>query len=172
MMKVPVLFALTGLIAGITATAANAETDEETLAKFEKNLAEAVVTNDTRIIEPMCADDFYAFDSTTGGRGTKADLIAGIQSKEAIVTEMKFPPFFVRIFGSTGFVQGTNEQTTLYKGKVIHGTYVWFDVFEKRGDHWMWIVSESTKVYSRITDKIICDKPYCERSQPGFSVKK
>jgi hypothetical protein len=172
MMKVPVLFALTGLIAGITATAANAETDEETLAKFEKNLAEAVVTNDTRIIGPMCADDFYAFDSTTGGRGTKADLIAGIQSKEAIVTEMKFPPFFVRIFGSTGFVQGTNEQTTLYKGKVIHGTYVWFDVFEKRGDHWMWIVSESTKVNSRITDKIICDKPYCERSQPGFSVKK
>ncbi len=172
MMRMSALTALIGLVASIAATAANAETDEETLAKFEKNLAEAVVTNDTKIIEPMCADDFYSFDSTTGGRGTKADLIAGIQSTEATVTAMKFPPFFVRIFGSTGFVQGTNEQTTLYKGKVIHGTYVWFDVFEKRGDQWMWIVSESTRVNSKITDKVICDKPYCARSQPGFSVKK
>ena len=154
------------------ATPASTQTDEQVLATFEKDLAKAVVTNDTSTIEPMCAEDFYSFDSTTGSRGTKADLLTNLRATDATVSNMKFPPFFVRIFGATGVAQGTNEQTAVYKGKVIRGTYVWFDVFEKRNGRWFWIVSESTQVNAKITDKVTCSQPYCARTQPGFIVKK
>jgi hypothetical protein len=161
-----------GCIATITATAAQAPTDQEILAKFEKNLAEAVITNDTRKIEPMWADDFYSFNSTTGSRSTKAQAMADIKATDAVVTDMTFPPFFIRIFGSTALVQGTNQQTAIYKGKTIKGSYVWFDVFEKRHGHWMWIVSESTEAGAKITDQVSCDQDFCARTQPGFTVKK
>jgi hypothetical protein len=155
-----------------TATAAQAPTDQEILAKFEKNLAEAVISNDTKQIEPMWADDFYSFNSTTGSRSTKAQAMADIKAMDAVVTDMTFPPFFIRIFGSTALVQGTNTQTALYKGKMIKGSYVWFDIFEKRNGHWMWIISESTEAGTKITDRVTCDQDFCARTQPGFSVKK
>jgi hypothetical protein len=174
MTRMCTLITLSGLFTAITITAspAFAETDQETLAKFERNLAEAVIKNDTAAIEPMWADDFYGFNSTTGDRETKAQVMADIKATDAVVNEMNFPPFFIRVFGSTAFVQGTNGQTATYKGKVTKGNYVWFDVFEKRNGHWMWIVSESTLVGAKTTDKVTCDQAFCARTQPGFSVKR
>lgn len=178
-MRKPIANGMAALLAGIAAThfagqamAQPADADAATLAKFEKDLAQAVVSNDISVIEPVCADDFYSFNSTTGHRGTKADLLADLRATDGIATEMKFPPFFVHIFGSTGFAQGTNEQVTLYKGKRIHGSYVWFDVFEKRNGRWVWIISESTEVNARITDKQMCKQPYCAPNQPGFTIKR
>jgi ketosteroid isomerase-like protein len=160
------------LIAG--GGAAAAQPPEQALAQIEKDFAQMQITKDPKTIDAVAAtmaDDFYAFDPTTGVRTTKAQLIHFIRGKDYVVTSVTFPPFFVRVFGSTAIVQGVNDSTASYKGEDDGGTFSWLDVFERRGDRWVWIFSQSSKVDDKITATIICDKTVCPTSQPGFSLK-
>jgi len=160
-----------GLLASATANKANEESPEATLTRIEKDFAETQITKDTKAVEPAMADDFYSFDPATGSRRSKAELIASIKPSEYVITSMSFPPFLIRVFGSTAIAQGTNDAVGMAKGKPFKVNFVWFDVFEKRNGHWVWIVSESSQENIKITTKNMCDKPYCAANQPGFSVK-
>ncbi len=163
-----------GLLANTAAAKQKTETAEKTLANFEKDFAQSQITKDAKLfarIEATMSDDFYWFDLTNGSRANKADVLEGIKSPDYVVTAMNFPPFSIHIFGSTALVQGTNDAAGSFKGKPWSGTYVWFDVFEKRDGRWVWIVSQGSKVDQKVTDKALCDKPFCAANQPGFSVK-
>ena len=164
------------LIAGLTIIHAKAQTAEETLAKIEKDFAAIQMTKNPKAIEAIAAvmsDDFYSFDPTSGVRLTKKDLIAVIQSPHYVASTMEFPPFFIRIFGSTAVVQGTNYELGSINEKEFSGTYAWFDVFEKRDGRWVWIVSQSSKVDDKITAKAVClTGSWCAGTQPGFSLHK
>ena len=163
-------------IAGLTAIPAKAQTAEETLATIEKDFATAQITKNPKAFEAIAAvmsDDFYSFDPTSGVRLTKKELIAAIQSPDYLASTMEFPPFFIRIFGSTAVVQGTNYELGSINGKEFSGTYAWFDVFEKRDARWVWIVSQSSKVDDKITAKAVClTGSWCDGTQPGFSLHK
>jgi ketosteroid isomerase-like protein len=153
---------------------ARQKTPEETLAKIERDFAEMQMTKDRTAIAAVAAtmsDDFYSFDPTTGQRISKAQLIAAIESPNFVVKSVKFPPLFIRVFGSTAVVQGVNDETVTYGGKDVTGTYAWFDVFEKRDGTWVWIVSESGKAGATLSGKVLCDRSLCSTSQPGFSLK-
>ena len=56
------------------------------------------------------SDGFYSFDPTSGVRLTKKELIATLESLQYVANKMEFPTFFMRIFGSTAVVQGTNYE--------------------------------------------------------------
>ena len=155
-------------------TPASTQTDEQTIAQFERNLAQAVITKDTTAIEAMWPADFYAFNLTTGTRSTRAEYRAGIKLKSYTVTAMHFPRFLVRVFGSTAIAQGTNDGS-LYavvqgKKKLIPFRNAWFDVFEKRNGRWVWLVSTSPFVGQKVTDKVVCTKPFCALNEPAFAV--
>lgn len=132
------------------------------------------LTKDHKAIEAVAAtmsDDFYSFDPTTGQRISKAQLIAAIESPAYVVKSMTFPPFFIRVFGSTAVVQGINDATLTSEGKDVTATYAWFDVFEKRDGKWVWIVSESGQAGDTLSGKVLCDRSLCSTSHPGFSLK-
>ena len=162
------------LIAGLIVTHAKAQTDEETLAKIEKDFAAMQISKSPKAIEAVAAvmaDDFYSFDPTTGVRLTKKELLDAIQSPHYVASKLEFPPFFIRIFGSTAVVQGTNYELGSVNQKRFSGTYAWFDVFEKRDGRWVWIVSQSSKVGDKITAKAVClTGSWCAGTHPGFSL--
>jgi hypothetical protein len=163
-----------GLLAATAVASQKMETAEETLANFEKDFAQSQITKDAKLfarIEATMSDDFYWFDLTNGSRSNKVDILEGIKSPDYVVTAMNFPPFSIHIFGSTALVQGTNDAAGSYKGKAWSGTYVWFDVFEKQDGRWVWLVSQGSKVDEKVTNKVLCDKPFCATNQPGFSLK-
>ena len=163
-------------IAGLTVIHAKAQTAEETLAKIEKDFATVQITKNPKAFEAIAAvmsDDFYSFDPTSGVRLAKKELIAALQSPQYVASKMEFPTFFIRIFGSTAVVQGTNYELGSINGKEFSGTYAWFDVFEKRDARWVWIVSQSSKVDDKITAKAVClTGSWCAGTQQGFSLHK
>ena len=163
-------------IAGLTVIHGKAQTAEETLAKIERDFATVQITKNPKAFETMTAvmsDDFYSFDPTSGVRLTKKELIAALQSPQYVACKMEFPTFFIRIFGSTAVVQGTNYELGSINGKEFSGTYAWFDVFEKLDGRWVWIVSQSSKVDDKITAKAVClTGSWCAGTQQGFSLHK
>jgi hypothetical protein len=165
------LFSL-GLVAGNIAIAGanTTETSEKTIVRYERILADAVISKDLRALEPIIAPDFYAFDPTTGRRSTRKDLLDGIKQKRFSVVSMNFRPYFVRVFGSTAIAQGSNTTTLRYKGKTLHFLESWFDVFGKRNGNWTWLVSSSPEVNAKITDKVVCKRPFCSLNEPPFAV--
>jgi len=163
-------------IAALTVIHLKAQTTEETLAKIEKDFAAVQLNKNPKAFEAIAAvmsDDFYSFDPTTGVRLTKKELITALQSPQYVASKMEFPAFFIRIFGSTAVVQGTNYELGSINGQKFSGTYAWFDVFEKRDARWVWIVSQSSKVDDKITAKAVClTGSWCAGTQQGFSLHK
>jgi Domain of unknown function (DUF4440) len=153
---------------------AAAQTPEAELATIEKNFAQVQITKDPKSIEALSAvmaKDFYSFDPTRGVRITKKQLLDAVASPKYIVTSMDFPPFFIHVYGSTAIAEGTNTSTATWDGQNVGGSFVWFDVFEKRNGRWIWIVSQSSKADEKIAADIHCDKFICTTSHPGFSLK-
>jgi hypothetical protein len=174
MTKIVSLAAILSLTISFAAMRVRAQTPEEALATIEKNFAQMQITKNEKTIEAVSAvmaDDFYSFNSANGVRSTKKQLLNAIRSPKYVVTSMDFPPFFIHVYGSTAIAEGTNTSTATWDGQNAGGSFVWFDVFEKRNGRWMWIVSQSSKADEKIADKIRCDKSICATSHPGFSVK-
>lgn len=174
MMTIRSVAAILGLTLNVAAIAATAQTPEEALAAIEKNFAQMQITKDPKTIQAVSAvmaDDFYSFNPTHGVRGTKKQLLDAIASPKYVVTSMDFPPFFIHVYGSTAIAEGTNTSTATWDGQDAGGSFVWFDVFEKRNGRWIWIVSQSSKADDKIAAEIHCDKSICAAGHPGFSLK-
>ena len=166
--------AILGLTLNVAAMKASAQTPEEALATIEKNFAQMQITKDPKTIEAVSAvmaDDFYAFDSANGVRSTKRQVLDAVTSPKYVVTSMEFPPFFIHVYGSTAIAEGTNTSTATWEGQDAGGSFVWFDVFEKRNGRWIWIVSQSSRADDKIASNIRCDKSICATSHAGFSLK-
>jgi hypothetical protein len=164
-----------GLGASLWVVGAQAGTDEETLAKFEKDYAQMQITKDPKAIAAVSAkiaEDYFFYSPTNGAIATKKALLAYIQQPDNIVTSMIFQPFFIKVFGSTAVVEGVNESTGHYGDRDTSGTFAWMDVFEKRHGHWVWLVGSSGRVDEKLTGNIRCDKTICTDSNrhPGFSL--
>ena len=170
MMKMFSVLMFFGLILNTSASNA-AETPEEALAKIEKDFAQAQITKDAKLfarVEAAMSDDFISLDPTVRSSVTKKQLLAFVESPDYVVSAMKFPPFLVRVFGSTAVVQGTNDTVASLNGKDASGSFVWLDVFEKRDGRWVWIVTQGGEVDAKVAAKVVCEKPHCH---PGFSLK-
>jgi ketosteroid isomerase-like protein len=166
--------AILGLTLNVAVIAAPALSPEDALATIERNFAQMQITKDPKTIaavSAVMADDFYSFNPTHGFRRTKKQLLDAIASPKYVVTSMDFPPFFVHVYGSTAVVEGTNTSKATWDGQDAGGSFVWFDVFEKRNGRWSWIVSQSSKADDKIVAEINCDKSICATSHPGFSLK-
>ena len=174
MIRILGVAAILGLTLNVAAMKASAQTPDEALATIEKNFAQMQITKDPKTIEAVSAvmaDDFYSFNPTNGVRRSKKQLLAAIASRKYTVTSMEFPPFFIHVYGSTAIVEGTNTSLATWDGQDAGGSFVWFDVFEKRNGRWIWIVSQSSKADDKIASNIRCDKSICAASHPGFSLK-
>jgi hypothetical protein len=172
----PLNLALALVLAGsLVAPSAHAQSDEQELAQIERDYAQVQISRDPKAIDAIAArmaDDFYFYDPISGVRATKLALIQSIRTGDYSVASMSFPPFVVRVFGSTAVVQGTNDGTQTVGGKDDSGAWAWLDVFEKRDGKWTWIFSESGKAGQALSAEVHCDKAICSRTQPGFSVKR
>jgi len=96
------------------------------------------------------------------------DVLATIEKNFA---QMQITKDFIHVYGSMAVAEGTNTSTATWDGQNAGGSFVWFDVFEKRNGRWIWIVSQSSKADEKIAANIRCDKSICATSHPGFSLE-
>jgi protein-disulfide isomerase len=89
------------VITGMTVTSASAETPEESIARIENEVAQAIINRDIKVLEERFADDFIGYGPTTLRKTTKTDIISAVKSGDYVVTAFKYPPFTIRVFGST-----------------------------------------------------------------------
>lgn len=167
---VAILFALS------ISSAAFAGTDEDELAKIEYDFAAMQITKDPGTIERVAAimaENFRFTDPARRDSGaSKAQMLRTIRSEKLIIASTDFRPFSIRVFGSTAIVEGVNTSVGTFDGKDIGGTFAWVDVFEKRGGHWMWLLSQSGQVGDKLSDKEPCSGPSCPAAHPGFSLRR
>jgi hypothetical protein len=145
-----------------------------TIVKIEKDFAEMQLTKDEKQIAAVEAviSDYLYYVSPATGVATKKELLDAIRSKDYVLTSTTFQPFVVKVYGSTAIVHCINSSIATVQGKDFSGTFVSFDVFEKRDGRWIWVSVVSGKVGDQLADKIVCNGSICSPNQPGFSLKK
>jgi ketosteroid isomerase-like protein len=119
--------------------------DAGTLRQLCRDWAGASVGLDVGRVSQIVADDWREIGST-GVIKTKEIALKGMQTREYKLESTEFGPMDVKMWGNAGVVQGSTTNTLLGDGP--HNTYkfAWMDVFEKRGNKWVVVRSEVTKL--------------------------
>ena len=130
----------------LCAVQAEAQTPEEEISQVEHEITQAIIKKDLAALEANIAADYSSYGYSSVKKATKADFIAAIKSPDYVVSNFKYASWDIRILGSTAVVQGSDEETSSYRGKDISSTDTWMDVFEKRDGHWMLVANECAKV--------------------------
>jgi Domain of unknown function (DUF4440) len=134
-----------GLVAAACLSTAHAESDQQLLTQIEYNIGRAIIKKDPTMLDVIFGDDFFSYSGEPNKR-TKQDWIANSVSPKLVITQFRYSPFDIRIFGTTAIVQGSNDDDAKYEGKNISGTYTWLDVFVKREGRWKLIANETVTV--------------------------
>lgn len=120
---------------------------EQELINLENGWAAAQVQGrlDLAFLEGILADDFVQ-TNWDGTSITKAQILAGLKSKEDVVTYSVGDDYKVRVYGDAAVVTGrwTGKQTS--KGKDASGQYRWTDTWIKKAGRWQCVASHSSKI--------------------------
>jgi uncharacterized protein (TIGR02246 family) len=130
------------------ATTAAAETTTDQLLDLEKQIATAVVRNDTAFIERVWDDDFVY----TGVRGEikgKKEILAEFKSGTLKFTEMKFDNQRVRAYGSTAIVTGRATTKGHSPQGEIRGEFRYTRVYVQRDGQWQLVAFQGTPINQR-----------------------
>lgn len=123
-----------------------AETAEKTFTDIEQAWGNAMSKKDVAYLTALLADDWSSI-SSDGKREGKAALLDVVKSGKLKITSFKVHDVKVRLLGDKyAVVQGYDDETSTYEGKDESGSYVWTDVFEKRGGKWIALNSQASKV--------------------------
>ena len=117
--------------------------DEQEIIDFSEAWAEAIVSNDAKLIGGFMADDW----TIVGENGTtgKAEFLAWVESGEvtheamAMIGEPR-----IRIYGETAVLTARVRNNGHYKGQPFSADEWTTDVFIRRRDEWLCVLSHLT----------------------------
>ena len=118
----------------------------QTLVQIEREWSEADVKKDVAALTRIMADDWTGIDFQ-GAVLTKAQALGEVskRSEDTGTSITTLANMKVRIFGSTAVINGTDVETSKYRGKDSSGEYIWTDIFVLRKGRWLAVSSQSTK---------------------------
>lgn len=118
-------------------------TDRDTILQLERDWTQSFVTMDIAANNRILADDYLGTEPD-GKRVTKANLIAGVKSGEALQSNrLNEDDVTVRFYGDIAVVNGS-ESWKQKDGKT--GRFIWTDIFVKRGGKWQVVASRDLEV--------------------------
>lgn len=128
----------------LTPVAVSAATaDEQALLNMEARFAKAFVAKDYAAVAGMYADDYHGRGSSSMTLDSKTSFLAPLKSRKLVFTSMVNHDLHAYVHGDTGYVLGADDEKTMYDGKDMSGTFMWLDVYQKRGGRWQLIASQS-----------------------------
>jgi predicted RNA-binding protein YlxR (DUF448 family) len=153
--------------------------DRAAIVAIAKKFVGMQVTKDKATLDAVAdsmADDFYFYDHTAGGVGSKQEILSllksRLESKEIVAPSFDFKPAMTRIFGSTGIAKYNITVVRTVDGKAIRKSRVIVDVFEKRNGRWVWVGAESEDIGEKVSGEVLCNGAICTPNEPGFEVKR
>ena len=132
----------------VLAQPARAPSDDSSVADTVKQLAVdwavAQKANDVNKLNQLIADDWV--DGSGAKAYTKESYLSSVKSGKMKMESYEFGPADVKVFGNVAVLQGSITETMITNGKAntLHVAYM--DVWVKRGDKWMVVRSQSTKL--------------------------
>jgi ketosteroid isomerase-like protein len=121
--------------------------DADTVMQLERDWADAAHKDfNTRRISQILADDWRSVGGT-GNIFTKESYLSYVQSgKSPRFESFEFGPADVKVLRNIAVVQGSGTATMNRDGQESILRAAWMDVFEKRGDRWVIVRSQSVKL--------------------------
>ena len=128
----------------------------QTLVQLEHDWSDADVKKDVASLNRIMADDWTGIDFE-GAVLTKAQALGEVakRSEDTGTTITTLSNMKVRIFGNTAIVNGTDVETSKYRGHDSSGEYVWTDIFVQRKGRWLAVSSQSTRRVAEKSDEVL-----------------
>ena len=116
---------------------------EETVARLERQVGEALTRSDVEALERYFADDFVGINPA-GWEVTKADTLAQIGSSdyevESIINEVRR----VRCYGDVAVVVARGTAKGKYRGQRADMTFVYTRIWVNRDGRWQAIAAHAS----------------------------
>jgi hypothetical protein len=127
--------------------AAGTSGDRDQILQLERDWTQSFVTMDVAANQRIVADDFLGTEPD-GKRMTKADLIAGVKTGEALQSNrLNEDDVTMRFYGQTAIVNGSESWKRNSDRQA--GRYIWTDVFVKRNGKWQVVASQDLEVLDK-----------------------
>lgn len=126
-------------------TSAPSLSDSDILKKLEIDWADASKAVDVNWCSQIVADD-WRLVGANGIVKTKEIALRAMQTRDYKLESTDFGSMDVKMFGNVGVVQGSTTVHLLEDGRHTSYRWAWMDVFEKRGDKWVVVRSQVTKL--------------------------
>jgi ketosteroid isomerase-like protein len=117
--------------------------DEETVARLEREVGEALERCDVDTLQRLFADEYMGINPM-GFEIAKADVLAQIGSSdyepESIVNDVRR----VRVFGDVAVVTARGSAKGKYKGHQADMVFVYTRIWVKRDDLWLAVAAHAS----------------------------
>ena len=120
-------------------------TTVDTIKQLEQDYGNAIQAADTDKLNQILADDWTNLGQT-GELLTKQNFLSDLKSGKYKLVSFQIGPMYVKVLGNVAVVQGSVSETSIADGKESTHKSVWMDVFEKRGDKWMVVRSQTARM--------------------------
>lgn len=118
----------------------------ETLKQLELDYGDAIMKVDLDRINQIVADDWRGVGSS-GRAATKEDALEFVKSRKSTLEWFELGPRDVKVFGDDlAVVQASVNERRTAAGVTTTITVSYLDVWVKRGDRWMLVRSQTTKL--------------------------
>jgi len=117
----------------------------DTLNQLERDWADATKAADTDKLSQIVADDWRGV-GYAGKVSSKESFLSYVQSGKSRLESFEFGPMDVKVLGNIAVVQGSITENRNTDGQESIFKAAWMDVFEKRGDKWVVVRSQSAKL--------------------------
>jgi uncharacterized protein (TIGR02246 family) len=108
---------------------------EETIRQLERDWIDAEQSGNADRLAQLIADDWVHL-GPDGSTQSKSSMLADIRSGDYKVQSVTIGPMDVKVLGPVAICQGSDTETSTFKGKDVSGRYVWTDVFARRNGRW------------------------------------
>jgi ketosteroid isomerase-like protein len=116
----------------------------DTIKQLEQNWADAMIAGDIATLSQIVADDWIIVSPSK--TGTKATFLDSVRSGKNKLESCEFGPRDVMVVGNVAVLQGSVTETRIANGQSTTYRAVYMDVWVKRGDRWVVVRSQASKV--------------------------
>ena len=140
-----ICFATVGLIFAHPRKASASPTVTDTLKRLEQDFGDAIKAVDTGKLDQILADDWRSV-GYSGKVSSKESFLSYVQSGKSRLESFEYGPMDFKVLGNVAVVQGSHTETRTTDGRASSFKLAWMDVLEKRGDKWVLVRSQTTKL--------------------------
>jgi len=139
------IFVCAGAALGGTSPAPSSDV-AETLKQLELDYGDAIMNADLAKIDQIMADDWRGVGDT-GRVSTKQGVLESIGARKSKLEWFELGPRDVKLLGDdVALVQASVSERRTVAGVTTSLTVVYLDVWEKRGDRWVIVRSQTAKL--------------------------